>query len=138
MAESIFRAKAGSTFTIDSAGIGNWHQGQAPDPRTIKTLARHGIHHFSKARQLRTSDFQEFDHIVVMDEQNYENVCAWPGANLAKASLMMSWVEAPPTLEVPDPYYGSMEDFELVYELLDEATTELLRKLERDLETGVK
>lgn len=138
MAEALFRHKAGDGFEIESAGTGNWHVGHDPDRRTIRTLAEHGIHEYSKARQVTSSDFERFDFIIAMDEQNFEDLCAWPGARREKVSLMMSWVEAPPTQNVPDPYHGDMEDFELVYELLDEATTELLNILQRNPDANVK
>lgn len=129
MAESLLRHKAGDLFHIESAGTGNWHAGQDPDRRTIRTLARHGIQQYSKARQVTSADFETFDHIIAMDEQNLDGLYSWPGAQRNKVSLMMSWVDAPPTLNVPDPYHGKEDDFELVYELLDEATDQLLLKL---------
>ena len=132
MAESLFRHKAGSEFEIESAGTGNWHVGHDPDRRTINTLAKHGIREYSKARQVRSDDFERFNYIIAMDEQNLDDLNSWPGAQREKVSLMMSWVEAPPTMNVPDPYHGHQEDFELVYELLDEATSELLEKLQRN------
>ncbi len=138
MAESLFRHKAGGLFEIESAGTGNWHVGQDPDRRTIDTLAKHEIREYSKARQVTSSDFEKFDYIIAMDEQNLDDLYAWPGAKREKVSLMMSWVDTPPTMNVPDPYHGTMEDFELVYELLDEATTELLEKLQRIRDLNVK
>lgn len=129
MAESLFRHKAGDQFEIESAGTGNWHVGQNPDRRTIATLAKHGITEFSKARQVQSADFERFDYIIAMDEQNLDDLYSWPGARREKVSLMMSWVEAPPTMSVPDPYHGDMSDFEEVYELLDEATDQLLDKI---------
>ena len=138
MAESLFRDKAGDQFEIESAGTGNWHAGQDPDRRTIRTLAAHGIEQYSKARQVRREDFEKFDYIIAMDGQNLDDLYAWPSSVREKVSLMMSWVDAPSTLEVPDPYHGTMDDFELVYELLDEATTELLEKLQRNSESNVK
>lgn len=138
MAESLFLQKAGGEFEIESAGTGNWHVGHDPDRRTISTLAKHGIQEYRKARQVRSEDFERFDYIIAMDEQNLDDLYAWPGAKRDKVNLMMSWVDTPPTMNVPDPYHGSMEDFELVYELLDEATTELLEKLQRIRDLNVK
>ncbi len=137
MAESLFRHKAGGLFEIESAGTGNWHVGHDPDRRTINTLAKHGIREYSKARQVTSSDFERFDYIIAMDKQNLDDLYSWPGALREKVSLMMSWVEGPRTMNVPDPYHGTMEDFEMVYELLDEATTELLEKLQRDPDSNV-
>lgn len=138
MAESLSLQKACGEFEIESAGTGNWHVGHDPDRRTISTLEKHGIQEYRKARQVRSEDFERFDYIIAMDEQNLDDLYAWPGAERDKVSLMMSWVDTPPTMNVPDPYQGTMEDFELVYELLDEATTELLEKLQRNRDLNVK
>ena len=134
MAESLFVSKLkdlSRDFVVESAGTGDWHAGQPPDRRTRAVLQQNGIEHYSLARQVTKNDFERFDHIIAMDEQNRDDLLRWPGARKDKVSLMMSWVEAPPTMNVPDPYYGTQEDFELVYELLDEATSELLAQLQR-------
>lgn len=134
MAESLFRHKVqqaglGDYFQIDSAGTGNWHQGQNPDRRTLKVLAQNGILEFSKARQVRTGDFSDYDHVIAMDEQNVRDLHQWKGAVESKVSLMMGWKPLSTVREVPDPYYGEEQDFEEVYDLLDGATGKLLDQL---------
>ncbi len=134
MAESLFRHKVKQAglqdyFLIDSAGTGNWHEGQNPDRRTLKVLAQNGILEFSKARQVRTADFTDYDHVIAMDEQNVRDLTQWKGAVEAKVSLMMGWKPTSAVREVPDPYYGEERDFESVYELLDDATGKLLDHL---------
>jgi protein-tyrosine phosphatase len=136
MAESIFRHrvnKAGleESFLIESAGTGNWHVGDNPDPRTIKVLAGHGIHDFSRARQVRSSDFEVFDHIVAMDMANERDLMDWVGSKPEKISLMSSWNLGARRIEVPDPYYGTQQDFEEVFEMLDEASASMLLKLQK-------
>ncbi|MDH4389394.1 MAG: low molecular weight phosphotyrosine protein phosphatase [Fimbriimonas sp.] len=141
MAESLLVSKLGElsgSVHVESAGTGDWHVGQPPDRRTRSVLLANGIEHYSLCRQITASDFQRFDHIVAMDHQNQLDLLAWPGAVPEKVSTMMSWLEAPPTLEVPDPYHGTTRDFELVYELLDEATSEMLEKLQRNPGFNVK
>ena len=116
-------------FEVDSAGTGDWHVGDRPDPRTISTLESHGIRAGSNARQLKSSDFETFDHIIVMDSQNYLNVCAWSRAKPEKVSLALFWDPSTNRKEVPDPYYGEMEGFEEVFELLDSSCEAILEKM---------
>ena len=60
---------------MDSAGTGNWHVGSAPDPRSIATAKKYGIDiSMQKARQFNTHDFNDFDHIFVMDKSNLTDV----------------------------------------------------------------
>ncbi len=134
MAEAILRHKlaALSDVAVDSAGTGNWHVGENPDPRTIAVLQRHGIRDFSRARQLRTADFEEFDHIIGMDGANIRDILAWPGARPEKVSLAASWLDPNSTDPVPDPYYGTPADFESVFRQLDQISDAIQGKLSPD------
>jgi protein-tyrosine-phosphatase len=131
MAEAILRQKLGQNelVRVDSAGTGGWHTGENPDPRTVGVLQRHGIRDFSRARQLRSSDFQEFDHIIGMDAANVRDILDWPGCQPEKVSLAATWQNPASTDPVPDPYYGSMGDFERVFDQLDEITDAIQRKI---------
>ncbi|MBI1332993.1 MAG: low molecular weight phosphotyrosine protein phosphatase [Armatimonadetes bacterium] len=136
MAESVFRHKVQTAgldhhFRIDSAGTGNWHVGDNPDHRTIRTLRDHGIHQYSRARQVRSQDFEEFDHLFAMDDMNLSDLRRWPDGKAEKVSLILDWDAATKGEFVPDPYYGDQKDFEQVYQLLDRATDEVLVKLSR-------
>jgi protein-tyrosine phosphatase len=136
MAEAIMRHKAQGKkgIEIDSAGTGDWHTGENPDPRTVAVLLRHGIQEYSRARQLRTSDFEEFDYIIGMDAANVKDILAWRGARPGKVSLAATWQDPASTAPVPDPYYGSMGDFKRVYDQLDEITDAILRKIDLKVE----
>lgn len=136
MAEAIFRHKVkraglADSFVIESAGTGDWHIGDNPDPRTIRVLAQNGVHEFSRARQVRSTDFVEFDHIIAMDLANERDLSDWKGADRNKVSLMSSWGSDTRRIEVPDPYYGEFEGFVEVYEMLDSTTDGLLAKLSK-------
>lgn len=135
MAEAILRRKltGHSDVFVDSAGTGNWHVGENPDPRTIDVLRRRGIRDFSRARQFRSADFEEFDHIIGMDAANIRDILAWPGARPENVSLAASWVDPNSTDPVPDPYYGSPTDFESVFDQLDEITDAIIGKISPDL-----
>ena len=78
-AEGVMKAKVHAAnldeqFFIDSAGIGNWHAGQLPDSRMRERGARRGYRLDSRARQIRQTDFDDFDLLLVMDYENYRTV----------------------------------------------------------------
>ncbi len=134
MAESIFRHKvreAGldDSFLLDSAGTGNWHVGDHPDPRTIEVLRLNGITEFSRARQVASTDFSRFEHIIAMDLANVRDLQSWQSTGPGRVTLMSDWNENSTLIEVPDPYYGDFSGFENVFEILDESTDSLLAKL---------
>jgi protein-tyrosine phosphatase len=117
---------------VDSAGTANYHIGKAPDARMIRTAAMHGTAlDFLRARQFSATDFQNFDHILVMDKTNYNNVVALAKteADQKKVNFFLDYLHPNQKSEVPDPYYGSLEDFEAVYQLVDNATDALIQKL---------
>ncbi|QEU04358.1 low molecular weight protein-tyrosine-phosphatase [Pseudomonas oryzihabitans] len=133
-AEGILRAKldtAGLTGAVelDSAGTGDWHVGKAPDPRAIQAAAGRGYDIGDlRARQVAEDDFQRFDLILAMDQDNL----AWleqlrPGAGvvpelfLARQGLAVD--------EVPDPYYGGAAGFERVLDLLESACDGLVAEV---------
>ena len=117
---------------VDSAGTANYHIGKAPDHRMIKTAARSGTPiEFLRARQFNVKDFQNFDHILVMDQSNFKNVLALAknAEERNKINFLLDFMAPDQQLEVPDPYYGTQQDFDAVYELLDRATDALIQKL---------
>ena len=115
-------------FVIDSAGIGGWHVGQLPDYRMRRHGARHGYDFNSRARQFLTDDFSRFDYIVGMDEENMRDI--WRKTrndnDKTKVICMADYLSRHPHHhEIPDPYYGSDKDFELVIDLLEDACEQL-------------
>jgi protein-tyrosine phosphatase len=120
---------------VDSAGTANYHIGKAPDLRMIQTAAAHGTPiEFLRARQFSNQDFENFDHILVMDQSNYENVIrlAQSADDRNKVQFLLDYLYPNQKAAVPDPYYGSLEDFEQVYQLVDSATDALILKLLHD------
>lgn len=133
LAEGILQSKLpADKFQVDSAGTGNWHAGQQPDKRSVATAKNRGLDiSCQKARQIKKSDFTDFDHIYVMDTSNYRDVLALAhdeGAK-AKVKLMMDEVFPGQRVDVPDPYFGGPEGFDKVYDMLDEACTVVASKL---------
>ena len=116
-------------FFIDSAAIGSWHIGQLPDSRMRKCGAEHGYRYDSHARQFQKSDFQHFDLIVVMDNENYRAITSMASSQADKDKVVRIADYLTHHREyttVPDPYYGDYSDFELVIELLEDACQGLL------------
>ena len=132
MKSLVEKAGLSDEFEIDSAGIGSWHVGQLPDSRMRKCGAEHGYRFDSHARQFQRSDFQRFDTIVVMDNENYRaiNSMASSQADKDKVVRMADFLTSHREYTtVPDPYYGDYSDFELVITLLEDACQGLLDEL---------
>ena len=135
MAEGILRHKSlerSMSIETDSAGTIDSHVGESPDERAQKCMRGHGIDISDlRARQITASDFHRFDLLLAMDESNLKGLLRIaPDQELArKARLMMDFAPELPH-EVPDPYYGGPEGFELVYRMLSTATENLLNGLQ--------
>jgi protein-tyrosine phosphatase len=135
-AEGVFQklvADAGLTkrIQIDSAGTAGWHQGRASDPRTIAAAKARGVD-LSKlrARQIVSADFQEFDYILVMDAVNLQDVKRLlPADYTGHLGLFLEFSSQKKYREVPDPYHGESEGFELVLDLAEDAAQGLLRQI---------
>jgi protein-tyrosine phosphatase len=118
-------------FEVDSAGTAGYHIGNPPDLRMTKAARNRGIASCGRARQVRPSDFAEFDWIFAMDRSNYEDLvavrkkCDDPTAKLV---LFCDFCEAHSESEVPDPYYGGPEGFDKVLDLLEDGCAVFLRK----------
>jgi protein-tyrosine phosphatase len=133
LAEGILKSKVylHKTF-IDSAGTGDYHVGEKPDPRSISIANIHGIDITNqKARQFSVKDFENFDLIYVMDQSNYENVIALARNEDDKSKVKMILNEVFPEedLDVPDPYTGGDFGFKNVYNMLDQACDVIAEKL---------
>lgn len=119
----------------DSAGTINYHAGNAPDARMRKAAKARGIRIDGAARQVRMSDFSDFDLILTMDEENFANVERMRGGEGGKAVVrrFCELLTEHDDAEVPDPYYGGDAGFEYVLDLLEDGCAELIRKFK---ETG--
>ncbi|KAF5323623.1 hypothetical protein D9611_005767 [Ephemerocybe angulata] len=104
----------GLNITVDSAGTAGYHVGEEPDERTVATCKKHGVPIGSHARQVATSDFLKFTHILASDENNLRNLqSVKPGNATASVRLWGSYLDG---LPIPDPYYGKANGFENVYQ----------------------
>lgn len=132
LAEGILSSKVDDNITVDSAGTGAWHVDSPPDPRSIEVAAKHGldISHL-RGRQFSVEDFDNFDLIYVMDASNYQNVVRLARSQEDEDKVFMILNEINPgrNQQVPDPYFGGDDGFENVYQLLDEATDQIVKKI---------
>lgn len=132
LAEGIMRAKieqSGLTWTVDSAGTGGWHAGEAPDIRSVQVAQEHGIDiRGQRARQLTADDLEHFDHILVMDGSNFTSVVKMAAAHQEpKVAMIMNYVAPARNQAVPDPYYGGPGGFKQVFDMLDQACEAFIR-----------
>jgi len=133
-AEGVFRKlveDAGRTdeFEIDSAGTHSYHVGNRADPRMRAAALQRGYQLDSRARRIDHDDFDQFDYIVVMDEDNHQNVSAQHSGGRAQVVRMCSYLSTDDYSEVPDPYYGGEQGFFTVIDILEDACANLLKKI---------
>lgn len=136
-AEAVFKAQVAQAglspdFEIDSAGIGAWHVGKPADRRMQQHARKRGYDLTSIARKFDPSvDFDHFDMIIAMDDENVRDLkqLARNEQDQLKISKMTDFSKLYNYKIVPDPYYGGEEGFELVLDLLEDASEGLLEKL---------
>ena len=133
LAEGILKSKVNSSkIHIDSAGTGGWHIGELPDSRSVDIAGINGIDITDQAcRKFIEEDFDEFDHIYVMDKSNLRDVLSMARNDDDRLSVKLILEEISPgmSMEVPDPYYGGEKGFEKVFEMLDTACDKIVNKL---------
>ena len=131
MAARIAASALAGNVQVDSAGTGDWHAGQAPDPRAIARARGHGVDISGlRARQLRDSDYAEFDWLLCADLQNLRDVRARaPASARHKAALLMDWAGVETGGAVPDPYTGGKSEFEHAWRLVDSAAQAVVTRL---------
>jgi protein-tyrosine phosphatase len=130
-AEAIMRglvADAGldGSIVVDSAGTGDWHVGDSPDERAVAAAARRGVQLVGQARQIELSDFEDFDLVLAVDDDNLVRLrrITPTGSHAVVRKLSAD--------DIPDPYYGGPDGFEDVLDRLTAACGELLDELRQD------
>ena len=137
-AEGVFRSlvreeKLEHLFEIDSAGTHAYHIGEPPDERAQAACARRGID-ISRlsGRKAVASDIENFDYILAMDRENYEDlheIC--PSGLESRIRLFMEFAPNRPEKEVPDPYFGGAGGFDRVLDMIEDAAQGLLEDIQR-------
>ena len=117
---------------VDSAGTSNWNEGKTPDERMRLHGKKRGYDFCSVARTFRSSDFEKFDYILVMDNNNFMNVkkLASTEEDVAKIHRMTDFsIDFADHDHVPDPYFGGDDGFNLVMDLLEDAAKGLMTQV---------
>lgn len=135
-AEGVLRALAAReapqlALRADSAGTANYHIGAPPDPRTLAAARRRGYDLSDlRARQVQAADFTAFDLLLAMDEDNLAGLRAQaPSGTHPRLKMFLEFAPELGRLDVPDPYYGTARDFDLVVDLVERGARGLLRSL---------
>lgn len=122
MAEAIFQNlidenSLNNILQTDSCGTAAYHIGDSPDNRTIEILKKHNIYTSHVGRKLNSTDLEEFDYVLVMDNENYKDVLklATNEIQKSKIKLLREFDNVGRGEIVPDPYYGNSSNFEEVY-----------------------
>lgn len=118
-------------FEVDSAGTHGYHVGEAPDPRTQRAAASRGYDLSSiRARKVAPQDLEYFDLVLAMDRHNIDslvNICS--PDHRKKIGLLMDYARSFDDDEVPDPYYGLGHGFDLVIDMVEDASRGLIAEL---------
>lgn len=129
--------KYNEVIEVDSAGTIGYHEGEPADSRMKMHCSKRGYKLTSLSRKFNsTLDFEKFDYIVTMDDDNYKNVLALDNSNQYRNRIfkMADFIKDSGYSEIPDPYYGGEKGFELVIDLLEQGNKNLLKKIKTDIE----
>lgn len=136
MAEALFKdllMKQGleQQIEVDSAGIGHWHEGSLPHEGTREILDQHNISYEGlMARQVKESDWDDFDYIIAMDEKNINDLKAIREKNDVVVDKLLHYIPASNERDVPDPFFTG--NFPYVYQLVSEGCSRLLEQIKKD------
>ena len=135
-AEAVARKKAqlaglADLIEFDSAGTHSYHIGDAPDERAIAAGAKRGYDLTPlRARKFEASDFTRFDYVLALDDENLAHL-AWlcPKENRARLKRLLDFAPGCKTRDVPDPYYGNVDGFNRVIDLVEQGVDGLMTEL---------
>ena len=140
-AEGIFihkvkQARLELFFYIDSAGTAAYHVGEPANSKSQATANGYGIHLPSKARRFEYEDLEDFDLVLAMDSENYRNLSNLDrkGLYAEKIKMMRDFDPQKGDTQVPDPYYGGLQGFENVFQILDRSCEILLNELKSHIQ----
>lgn len=124
-------AKLSHLIHVDSAGTSGWHIGEPPDRRSVQEAANRGFDlSYLRGRQVSKQDFELYDYVLAMDEQNLRDLQALAPKNyLGHLGLFLDFSQQENYTEVPDPYHGGKQGFTLVLDLIEDASKGLLKTI---------
>jgi len=134
MNSMVKKADLHSVISVDSAATSPHHEGDESDPRSITHAKGRGHDITSISRPFGPKDFEKFDYILAMDDTNYKDLLAFDRSKKfsKKVFKITQFCTAQNHKEVPDPYYGGPDGFELVIDILEDACHGLLNKIKTD------
>lgn len=129
--EKVKQAGLSDRIDVDSAGTHAYHVGEQPDSRSQETALRRGYDlSYQRARKAIAEDFNEFDYILAMDEDNYHNLLSIKREDArGQLSIFLDFSQSFKGQSVPDPYYGGPLGFERVFDMVEEASEGLLQHI---------
>jgi len=133
LAEGILKSKS-KNIIVDSAGTAGYHIGNKPDIRSIEIAKKYNLDISNqRARQFNTNDFNIYDKIYAMDNDNYSKIIslAENQKEIDKVDLILNESYPNQYKSVPDPYYGGEKGFENIFHLLNNACEEIIEKYEK-------
>ena len=120
-------------FLVDSAGTGSWHIGKKADSRMRIAAERRDINIVSRARQINSKDFEEFNYILAMDDSNFRNIQDFKhrtnSTDFASIKKIQEFRSVFDEKEVPDPYFGGDEGFDYVLDILEDSVNGFLESI---------
>lgn len=132
LAHAVFDTMAkneGLDLFVESCGTGSWHTGEPADSRMRQTAKSHGVTIDHLARRFQPSNLDEYDLIIPMDQNNLNDMAGYIKAeHQDKVVLLRDWDPQGPG-EVPDPWFGGPEGFEIVYTIVERSCRALLDDL---------
>lgn len=123
-------------FQIDSAGTSAFHIGEPANSKSQWTANQHNVKLHSRAQQFQQQDLEEYDLILAMDHENLQNIKRLDKNDAFddKIKLMRDFDPFPDDDAVPDPYYGGMQGFENVFQIVKRSCETLLGELKPEIE----
>ena len=133
LAEGILKSKS-KNIIVDSAGTAGYHIGNKPDIRSIEIAEKYNLDiSDQRARQFNTNDFNIYDKIYAMDNDNYSRIIslAENQKEIDKVDLILNESYPNQYKSVPDPYYGGEKGFENIFHLLNNACEKIIERYEK-------
>jgi protein-tyrosine phosphatase len=125
-------AQAGLSLSLASCGTGHWHIGKGADPRMLRAAAKAGYDLSPhRARQVRAADFQSFDWVLAMDQDNLETLQQLRSRDGVAPALFLPWAGVATPEAFPDPYFGDAEGFRRAVALAEQGVDGLIARLRR-------
>ncbi len=139
-AEGVFRGLVAAEnlhrhVLVDSAGTHDYHVGEEPDRRSVQAAAKRGYDLTGlRARQIASSDFAQFDYVLAMDRGHHSILGTMaPPEHRPRVSMFLDFSPNYNGHEVPDPYFGGGQGFELVLDLIEDGAAGLLAEVKKKL-----